>query len=237
MSIGTTLLLKNRLPKLLFVIALSIGLIAIINTGNSMAKPQNTLIKLNLSGKQVSFLTPENYSKDFPRPAETQYKINIYDNDIYISPYTDSSNAFEIRQSNWDYGKGLIFGGVKGTLSMNIALFRTSHSDLIQDNGEGFLSVLKRDFEEIHDEESRETFSISEPKKYEMKSITNLDWGYYEYLARQGRRFTYAFPIDDQIYLKINFSFINNSDTENNWEKLAQETIDNIIASFQVKKN
>ena len=77
----------------------------IINTEYSMANPKTALIKFDLSGKSISFESPVNYSKDYPWPKETQYRINIYDKDIYKSQYTDLENTFSIRQSYWDYDR------------------------------------------------------------------------------------------------------------------------------------
>ncbi len=229
-------MLNKQLLSKIFFIALILFVAVLINSERSMANPKSTLIKLDLSGHKMNFSSPVNYSKDFPLPSETQYRINIYDNDIYKNPYTDLENSYSIRQSYWDYGRGIIFGGVKGTLSMGMALNKTSDKSLNLEKSDDFITAMQNDFEIIYDEQAREEFVVKLPEKYLIKKISNLDWGYYEYeMGRGEKHVAFSIPVSEQHYLMVVFNFINNSHgKENNWKEQAQETIDFIISSFDV---
>lgn len=197
---------------------------------------KKTLIKFNFSGRLLSFSSPVNYSKDFPLPSETQYRINVYDNDIYKKPYTDLESSYSIRKSYWDYGRGIFFGGVNGTLSMGMALYKTSDKNLNLKKSDDFLTAMQNDFEIIYDDQAREEFVVKLPDKYQIKKISNLNWGYYEYeMGRGEKHVAYTIPVSEQHYLMVVFNFINNSHgKKNNWEEQAQETIDFIVYSFNI---
>jgi hypothetical protein len=98
----------------------------------------------------------------------------MYDGDIYKKPYTNSENSYEIRQSNWDYGRSEIFGNVNGTLSMNMVLFNTMDKELNLKNNEDFLNALKIDLKITHNKQEREEYSINLPEKYESKTISGI---------------------------------------------------------------
>jgi len=201
-----------------------------------MATPKSALIKLDLSGQAISFLSPVNYSKNFPWPSEKEYRINIHDKDIYKSAYTELENAYSIRQSYWDYGRGIIFGGAKGTLSMTVVLYRTFDKNTDAKNSSEFITALQTDFEKTYDKQAREEFGIELPEHYQTTAISNLDWGHYEYLMGRGERHVvYAIPVSKQHYLMVTFNFINNSHGEkNDWKDQAQATVDFIMSSFKM---
>ena len=140
-------------------IALWIFLIACITTESAMAKPKSEHITLDLSGTRISYDSPVNYSKDYPRSAETQYRVNIHDQDLYKNQRTNAENLYVIRQSHWDYGRSLIWrSGVKGTLSMSIALYRTLQHKLDLKDPDAFIKALQADFEQLNDKRTRKEY-------------------------------------------------------------------------------
>lgn len=202
--------------------------------GCSMANSKNVEVKLSLSGKQYTFTTPTNYSKDFPAPKTNHYKINIYDIDLYKNPYTESENAYLIRQSHWDFGKGIFFGGVKGTLSMSLSLVQSAGENIDIAENETLISAIKIDFEKIYNKQAREEFDIKLPAKYQFTDEHNLSWAYYEYEMGQAQRHAvYVTPISDQHYLMLDFQFIENDGrNESDWVEQAEKTITAIVSSF-----
>jgi len=198
-----------------------------------MAKPKSTQVKFDLSGNSISFLSPLNYSKDFPAPTKNKYLLNIYDKSIY----TDSDNTRVIRQSHWDYGKGLFFGKVKGTLSMTVVLYHTNQEKLDLKNHENFVEALKLDFEKANSKQDIVDFGIEVPLEYSIKELNGTSWGHYEYFVDGSKKISYTLALSDQHYLKINFNFINNSHTEkNDWKEQAEITIKDIMSSFEYHK-
>lgn len=214
-------------------VILLITLATLPNLVLSMSNPKSTLIQLDLSGNSMSFSEPVNYSKDFPSPLNSKYIINIYDKDAY----TDSAKTKVIRKSYWDYGKGFIFGKVKGTLSMTIVLYHTNQESLDLTRSEDFLKALKSDFDNDNSKQDIEDFGIDIPKNYTLAKVNGLNWGQYEYFVNDSKRLTYALPLSDQHYIKVNFNFINNSRSEDtDWMNDAQKTISNIVSTFSLNK-
>ena len=201
--------------------------------------PKSEHITLDLSGTRISYASPVSYSKDFPRSpanAKTQYRINIHDQDLYKNQNTGAKNFHGIRKSYWDYGRGIIFGGVKGTLSMSVSLYRTSQPAFDAQDPEAFIKTLQADFELIYDKRDRKKYKIMALENYQIKTLSGTPWGYYEFLFDGDRRVAYAYPLSDQHYFKIEFDFANHSEGKiNNWKQQAQATVDFIMASFEVK--
>ena len=193
-------------------------------------------ITLDLSGTRISYASPVNYSKDYPRAAETQYRINIHDQDLYKNHRTNAENLYVIRQSHWDYGRSLIWRSVvKGTLSMSVRLYRTSHEFDPKDH-DAFIKTLQADFELIYNKKTRKDFKVILPEKYQMKTIASGPWRCYEFSIGGSRIVAYAYPLSDRNYFKVEFDFIINSeDQKDKWEQQAQATVDFIMASFEVK--
>lgn len=197
----------------------------------SMAAPKNVNVQLNLSGNKISFNSPINYSKDFSWPKETEYNINIYDKDNY----TLFENSHIIRKSYWDYGKGLFFGGVKGTLSMTLVLYKTTVKKANLKNDNELIKAMELDFKSIYDEQTRNKPETVLPKEFQLKKISNKSCGYYEFVLDGDKHIVYGVPLSDEHYLMIGFNFINNSEGQkNNWKEQAQETVDFIMSSFVV---
>jgi len=216
----------------LLSIFLLVILLVLNNTEYSMANPKSTNIKLNLSGIEITFDSPVNYSKDFSWPKETDYAINIYDKDLY----TLFENSSIIRKSHWDYGRGIIFGGVKGTLSMTIILYKTTDTKSNLKNDSDFLEALQKDFKIIYDEQSRSESKFELPETFKITKISDNSYGFYEFSVDGDKRLVYGIPLSDQHYLLIKFDFINNSEGEvNNWKEQARETVDFIMTTFLVK--
>ena len=224
-----------------FHIVLWVFLIACITTESAMAKPKSEHITLDLSGTRISYASPVNYSKDFPKSSadiQTQYRINIHDKNLYKkqNAYTKSENFHGIRQSFWDYGRSIIWGSVKGTLSMSVALYHTLQHELDLKNPDVFIKALQADFEQIYDNQARKTFKVIRPENYQIKTLSGIPWGHYEFSIRGKRIVAYALPLSDQHYFKVEFDFTNHSEGKiNNWEQQAQATVDFIMASFEVK--
>ena len=220
-------------------LVLRVFLIAFITTESAMAKPKSEVITLDLSGTRISYASPVSYSKDFPRSpanAKTQYRINIHDQDLYKNQNTGAKNFHGIRKSYWDYGRGIIFGGVKGTLSMSVSLYRTSQPAFDAQDPEAFIKTLQADFELIYDKKARKDFKVILPKKYQMTTIASVPWVCYEFSIGGKRIVAYAYPLSDRNYFKVEFDFIINSeDQKDKWEQQVQATIDFIMASFEVK--
>lgn len=197
-----------------------------------MADPKNIKVGLNLSGNKFSFNSPANYSKDFSWPKETEYNINIYDKDNY----TLFENSHIIRKSYWDYGKGLFFGSVKGTLSMTLVLYKTTDINANLKNDNELIKAMELDFKSIYDEQTRSKSEIVLPEKFQIKKVSNKNCGYYEFVLESDKHIVYGVSLSDEHYLMINFDFINNSEgPKNNWKTQAQNTVDFIISSFEVK--
>ncbi len=198
----------------------------------SMAAPKNVKVQLNLSGNKISFKSPVNYSKDFSWPKETEYNINIYDKDNY----TLFENSHVIRKSYWDYGKGLFFGGVKGTLSMTLVLYKAIDKDKNLKNDNEFIKALESDFKDIYDEQTRSKPETVLPEEYQLKKISNKSIGYYEFVLDGDKHLVYGIPLSTEHYLMVGFNFINNSEgKKNNWKEQAQDTVDFIMSSLEVK--
>lgn len=196
---------------------------------------KHALIKLELPGQSIGFLSPVNYSKGLPWPAETQYQINIYDTDLYKIFFDDSDNVIPIRKSYWDYGRGFVLGGVQGILSMTLALYKTSEKNVDLKINTDFIKTLQRDFEALFDEQYRKEHRVDIPERYQIETISGLNWGSYEYYIDGSRYITYGLALSDQHYLMVAFHFINNNEgKKNNWKQQAQATVDFIIASFEV---
>ena len=222
-------------------IVLRIFLIACITTESAMANPKSEHITLDLSGTRISYASPVNYSKDYPRAAETQYRINIHDQDLYIKHNKDtkSKNLHAIRKSEWDYGRSLIWRSVvKGTLSMTVALYRPQH-ELDPQDPEAFIKAVQADFEQLYNKQARKKFRVIAPENYQIKTLSGIPWRYYEYSIggeRIKRLVVYAYPLSDQHYLRVQFNFTSHSeDQKDKWEQQAQQTVDFIMASFEVK--
>ena len=122
--------------------------------------PKSEHITMDLSGTRISYDSPVNYSKDYPRSAETQYRVNIHDQDLYkkYSNHMNSKIFHGIRQSEWDYGRSIIWGSVKGTLSMSIALYRTLQHKLDLKDPDAFIKALQADFEQLNDKRTRKEY-------------------------------------------------------------------------------
>ena len=209
-----------------------------------MAKPKSEHITLDLSGTRISYDSPLSYSKRYPRsPAnvQTQYRINIHDQDLYKKQheYTKSKNLHAIRKSYWDYGRSLIWGTVKGTLSMSVSLYRTLQPEFDAQDPTAFIKALQADYEEIYGKKDRKkkyNYKNIAPENYQIKILSGISWGYYEYSAGGDISVIYAYPLSDQHYFKVQFSFTSHSeDQKDKWELQAQATIDFIMASFEVK--
>ena len=202
--------------------------------------PKSERIQFDLSDTRISYDSPLNYSKRYPKsPADvqTQYRINIHDQDLYkkYSNYITSKIFHGIRQSFWDYGRSMIWDDVKGTLSMSVALYRTLHEFDPKDH-DAFIKTLQADFELIYDKKARKDLKVILPEKYQMTTIASVPWGCYEFSIGGTRIVTYAYPLSDQHYLSAQFDFINNSEGQkSNWKQQAQATVDFIMASFEVK--
>lgn len=217
-------------------LAFGVSLLAIFNMGIGMASTKSEIVEFTFSSKKISFSSPVNYSKDYPAPQEKKYTINLYDKDLYKKDYTKSVKSFGIRKAYWDYGRGIIFGGVKGTLSMMTGLYSSSQNVALLKENRFFLESLQKNLEQVYDEQAREDYTVVLPEKYQFKNISNIDWAFYEYSIGGKKIVAYAYPLDEQHYLKIEFDFIDNSEGQkNNWKEQAQDTVDFIMSSFEVK--
>ena len=123
--------------------------------------PKSEHITLDLSGTRISYDSPVNYSKDYPRAAETQYRINIHDQDLYKKQNRSSADIHGIRQSFWDYGRSLIWRSVvKSTLSMTVALYRTPQNKFDPKDHDAFIKTLQSDFELTYKKNPEKTLGL-----------------------------------------------------------------------------
>lgn len=202
-----------------------------------MNNRKSELIQLNISNHSVSYHSPKNYSKDFTiELPKTDYRVNMYEHDLYINQFSGVEISSLLHQSYWDYGKGYFSRKVNGTLLMSVFLYKSAQNTLDLSEAEHFNTTLKNDFEAIYDEKSQQDFSMVMPVSYKTQLISGLNWGYFKYSIRGAIDQSFSLYLSDKYYLKVTFSFIDNSlGKENNWKEQAQKTIDTIMLSFQLK--
>ncbi len=190
--------------------------------------------ELNLSGMQVAFDTPTNYSKDFPRPQSLNKNINIYDIDIY----GDSGVASVLQQIYFDFGKGFFFGKVNGTLEATIVLRKTKLQDIDNNKDDQLLKTLEHDFYSEFSKQDLKDYNIKVNTDFSVVNISSIKWSHFKYTTNHKQNIVYAIPLSEKHYLEIIFRFIDNSTGENNnWKEQATDYLNNIINSFSIESS
>ena len=182
-------------------------------------------INLSLSGKDISLKIPAKFSKDFPPPTKFKHVINIYDPDNYDSEY----NNINVQSVWWDYGRrSFFFGGVNGTLHLNISIYKTDKKLHSMKNLE---KIIKNDFARNHKDFDYNISQISPPENFNILTINNKEITNYTSISGGSNVSTYAIPIDEQHYITFSYSYIKNSGNKK-WIEKANNTEKKIIHSL-----
>lgn len=192
----------------------------------SSANQQETY-SLNLSGKKYEFSTPNNFSRDFPKPSKHSIIINIYDTVLY----NDSGTTISIYEHYFDFKEGLIFKETKGILKMSTIVRKSNFKN---ENVVNLIKNLTFDFNNDYSAQDLSDFNIEAPFSYENETISGNNWITYQHKINNQLISTYALSLDDDYYLSVSFKYINNStEKDNDWESIAQSHEKAIISSFK----
>lgn len=167
-------------------------------------------IELELYGKKLSVDIPKPESKEFPQFPLIDFV------DLNTELALQETTGYQIVNKYWECKK-LITPGSAGAMQMRIVIFALTTPELEIAEPDDLREIITQNAIRFYDtsnkeklEKGRPPLRVDLPRNFSIKHFGNLNWLEYGFENESGIA-VYATPLDKKHYIKIYFTYIDNS--------------------------
>jgi hypothetical protein len=205
MKTSTLLYLKNCLLGSLFLTTSVLAYPSVNASSDKLKK-----IELDLYGKRLSIDVPKQESKEFPQFPLIDFV------DSNTEPALQETTGYQIVNKYWEFKK-IMHPGSVGAMQMRVAVFALANPELEIAKADDLREIITQNAIRFYDasnkeklEKGRPLLRVDLPQNFSIKHLGNLNWLEYGFENESGIAI-YAIPLDKKHYIKIYFTYVNNS--------------------------